>query len=225
MGPELFDKSFKEYARRWAFKHPEPADFFRTMEDASAVDLDWFWNGWFYTTDYCDQSVDKVRWFKLRTNSTDVENKDKNVATGDVGKTKKEHEYKDFTEGPEYLTITPTDKRLYYEFNNQIDDQAVIRTFTGKNIYEVTLSNKGGLMMPVIIQWNYIDGTSETERIPAEIWRYNENQLTKVFAKGKQVASVEVDPKKETSDINTDNNTFPKKPAISKFDELKKKTN
>ena len=64
MGRELFDYAFKEYARRWAFKHPEPADFFRTMEDASGEDLDWFWRGWFYGTDACDISLDTVKYYK-----------------------------------------------------------------------------------------------------------------------------------------------------------------
>jgi hypothetical protein len=67
MGQELFDRSFKEYAQRWAFKHPKPADFFRTLEDASAVDLDWFWRGWFYTTDTNDQSIDQVKWYRVKT--------------------------------------------------------------------------------------------------------------------------------------------------------------
>ncbi len=226
MGHELFDKSFKEYAQRWAFKHPKPADFFRTMEDASAVDLDWFWRGWFYTTDNVDMSLDQVKWYKLRTEKTNLEGKEKNVAKGDLASSKDDkNSPTDFSKGPSYFSVIPTDKRFYGEFQNKIDDNAVIKKLDNKNFYEITLSNKGGLVMPVIIEWTYKDGTKETDRIPAEIWRVNENKVTKVFAKEKEVASVTVDPQKETSDISPEDNMFPRVALPSKFDELKKKTN
>lgn len=226
MGKELFDKSFKEYAQRWAFKHPKPADFFRTLEDASAVDLDWFWRGWFYTTDNCDMSLDNVKWFKLRTEKTNLEGKGKTVAAGDLAIAKDgDKKFDDFSSGPKLITVLPTNERFYGEFQNKIDDKAVIAKLEDKNIYEINLSNKGGLVMPVIIEWTYKDGTKETDRIPAEIWRVNETKVTKVFAKDKEVVSVTVDPLKETSDIATDDNIFPRVAAPSKFDEMKKKTN
>jgi hypothetical protein len=226
MGHELFDKSFKEYAQRWAFKHPKPADFFRTMEDASAVDLDWFWKGWFYTTDNVDLTLDQVKWYKLRTDKVNVEGKEKNVTKGDLASGKDDKKpAEDFNNGPSYFSVIPTDQRFYGEFQNKIDDKAVVSKLENKNFYEITLTNKGGLVMPVIIEWTYKDGTKETERIPAEIWRVNESKVTKVFAKEKEVASVVIDPQKETSDINTDDNVFPRVAAPSKFDELKKKTN
>jgi len=226
MGHDLFDRSFKEYAQRWAFKHPKPADFFRTMEDASAVDLDWFWRGWFYTTDNVDQSLDQVKWYKLRTAQTNLEGKDKNVAKGDLATGKDDkNPAEDFTKGPSYFSVIPTDARFNGEFRNAIDDKAVISKLETKNFYEITLSNKGGLLMPVIIQWTYKDGTKETERIPAEIWRTNETKVTKVFAKDKEVVSVVIDPDKETSDISVEDNAFPRVAQPSKFDELKKKTN
>lgn len=222
MGPELFDKAFKEYAERWAFKHPKPADFFRTMEDASAVDLDWFWRGWFYTTDNCDMSLDDVKWFKVKKNQATVENKGKNVAKGDLAAKGDSNKPADFSQGPQYFNVIPTDNRFYGDFANRIDDKAVISQMETKNFYEITLSNKGGLIMPVIIEWTYKDGSKEIERLPAEIWRLNETKVTKVFAKDKEVVNVIIDPLKETADITIDNNTFPKKPATSKFDELKK---
>jgi hypothetical protein len=222
MGPELFDKAFKEYAERWAFKHPKPADFFRTMEDASAVDLDWFWRGWFYTTDNCDMSLDDVKWFKVKKNQATVENKGKNVAKGDLAAKGDSNKPADFSQGPQYFNVIPTDTRFYGDFANRIDDKAVISQMETKNFYEITLSNKGGLIMPVIIEWTYKDGTKEIERLPAEIWRLNETKITKVFAKDKEVVNVVIDPLKETADITIDNNTFPKKPTTSKFDELKK---
>ncbi len=183
MGPELFDKAFKEYAQRWAFKHPKPADFFRTMEDASAVDLDWFWKGWFYTTDYADQSIDNVKWFKVKNETKNVEGKGKNVTQGTLGVSGNSSgkNGNDFSKGPEYITVLPTDDRFYGDFRARIDDKAMISKLENKNLYEITLTNKGGLMMPVIIEWTYKDGTKELERIPAEIWRTNETKVTKVF--------------------------------------------
>ncbi len=227
MGHELFDKSFKEYAQRWAFKHPKPADFFRTMEDASAVDLDWFWKGWFYTTDNVDVSLDQVKWYKLRTDKANVEGREKNVTKDDLasGKEGEKKAEEDFSKGPSYFSVIPTDVRFNGEFRNAIDDKAVVNKLENKNFYEITLTNKGGLVMPVIIQWNYKDGTKEVERIPAEIWRTNESKITKVFMKEKEVANVLIDPDKETADINVNDNSFPRVAQPSKFDEMKKKTN
>jgi hypothetical protein len=224
MGRELFDKAFKEYANRWAFKHPKPADFFRTMEDASAVDLDWFWKGWFYTTDVCDQSIDQVKWFKMRKEESDPETKNLKVKQGDLN-AKGEKKFDNFNNGPEPFSLTNTDPRMYGEFRSQIDDKAVKQKLDNKNIYEVTLSNKGGLVMPVIIQWTYKDGSKEIERIPAEIWRINENKVTKVFVKDKEVTSIVLDPQQEITDVNAQDNVFPKSQSASKFDEFKKKTN
>ncbi len=223
MGPELFDKAFKEYSTRWAFKHPKPADFFRTLEDASAVDLDWFWKGWFYTTDRCDQSIDKVKWYKVRTEQTNIENKEKAVKKGDLSTGTASGKYDSFDNGPEPVSVIPTDARFYGEFQSRIDDKAVIAKLENKNIYEITLSNHGGLVMPVIIEWTFKDGSKETERLPAEIWRTNEQTVTKVFVKEKEVRAVVLDPQNETADINTSDNVFPKVETITKFDELKKK--
>ena len=125
MGPELFDKAFKEYAQRWAFKHPKPADFFRTMEDASAVDLDWFWRGWFYTTDNADQSIENVKWFKVKKETKDVESKGKNVKQGTLGASAGNTSGKnnnDFSNGPEMFTVLPTDDRFYGDFRARIDE-------------------------------------------------------------------------------------------------------
>jgi hypothetical protein len=223
MGRELFDKAFKEYAQRWAFKHPKPADFFRTMEDASAVDLDWFWKGWFYTTDVVDQSIDEVKWFKMRKEQTDLEKKNINVAKGDLA-SKSGKNNSDFSSGPEPLSLTGTDPRLNGEFRSSVDDKAIMQKLEDKNIYEVTLSNKGGMVMPVIIEWTYKDGTKEIERIPAEIWRVNEQKITKVFVKQKEVVNVILDPQQELTDVNMQDNVFPKRPESSKFDEFKKKS-
>jgi len=221
MGPELFDKAFKEYAARWAFKHPKPADFFRTMEDASAVDLDWFWKGWFYTTDNCDQSIDQVKWFRLRNDQASIEKNEVKSKKGDLSETQKK--YENFNSGPEPLTLIDTDPRYYGEFLSRINDKSIMQKLDGKNIYEITLTNKGGLVMPVIIQWIYKDGTKETEKIPAEVWRLNESKFSKVFVKEKEITSVILDPNLETSDVNLDDNIFPRIQQPSKFDDFKKK--
>jgi Peptidase family M1 domain len=226
MGPELFDKAFKEYAQRWAFHHPKPADFFRTMEDASAVDLDWFWRGWFYTTDVCDQSIEKVKWYQVRKDQNSLENKGKSVKKGDLAATSGGNGDKnpdDFSGGPQPFTVLPTDERFYDDFRNRVDDKALISKMEGKNFYEVTFTNKGGLMMPVIVEWTYKDGTKEIEKIPAEIWRTNEKTVTKVFMKTKEVANIVLDPQKETSDINEGDNVFPRVAKANKFEEIKRK--
>ncbi|MBL7873012.1 MAG: M1 family metallopeptidase [Cyclobacteriaceae bacterium] len=225
MGPELFDKAFKEYAERWAFKHPKPADFFRTMEDASAVDLDWFWRGWFYGTDNVDMSLDDVKWFKVRKDQATLENKTKSATKGDLASGSKGADGKpsDFSQGPNYFSVLPTDNRFYGEFANRLDDKAVISKMENKNFYEITLTNKGGLVMPVIIEWTFKDGSKEIERLPAEIWRLNETKVTKVFAKDKEVINIVIDPLKETADISMEDNVFPKVVAPTKFDELRKK--
>ena len=225
MGPELFDTAFKEYSVRWAFKHPKPADFFRTMEDASGVDLDWFWRGWFYSTDNTDVSVDAVKWYQVKKEESNLENKGKVVKKGDLATAGSgEGQNSDnFNDGPQPFSVIPADASFYGEYQNRIDDKAIIDKLENKNLYEITLSNKGGLIMPVIIEWTYKDGTKEIERIPAEIWRLNENQIKKVFVKDKEVVNIVIDPLKETADVNTDDNVFPKVKQASKFDELKKK--
>ncbi len=224
MGKDLFDKSFKEYANRWAFKHPMPADFFRTMEDASAVDLDWFWRGWFYTIDNCDQSIDQVKWFTLRSENSDPERKSVGTSKGDLSAKADEKKYDNFNSGPQPFSVVPTDPRYRGEFLSSVDDKGIVNSLTGKNIYEVTLSNKGGLVLPVIIEWTFKDGSKETEHIPAEVWRINETKITKVFVKTKEVTNILLDPNHELTDVNTKDNVFPKVVDVpSKFDDFKKK--
>jgi hypothetical protein len=221
MGPELFDKSINEYAQRWAFKHPNPGDFFRTMEDASAVDLDWFWKGWFYTTDHVDLSVDDVKWYRVGEEAASLEGVDPKAKKGELVSGKNAGT-NPFYGVPQPLTVLPTDERYYREFRNRIDDKATIAKLNGKNIYEVSLRNKGGLVMPVIIQWTYKDGTREVETIPAEVWRSNESEVKKVFLKEKEVDHVAIDPQQVTTDTDTDNNTFPRG-NTNRFDSFKEK--
>lgn len=223
MGPELFDKAFKEYAERWMFKHPKPADFFRTIEDASAVDLDWFWHGWFYTVDRVDVDLDEVKWFTIKADAKKNENKNVKSKTGDLASgNSPKGKATDFSNGPQQITLLNTPDTYYGDFRNQINDAEVRQKLTGKNLYELTLKNNGGLVTPVIIEWTFKDGSKEIERLPAEIWRLNEQEVKKVFIKDKEVTHIVIDPAGETGEVNPANNIFPKWATESKFDQLKK---
>jgi hypothetical protein len=225
MGPELFDYAFKQYAERWAFKHPSPADFFRTMEDASAVDLDWFWKGWFYTTDNVDVEVADVNWYKFDNQIQEEADLSKN----EKDRKKKKGNGKE-SEGVDTKGFTPDDQESPEEkltYPKQLkatlseNDDAVS---PDKNFYEVKLKNNGGLVMPVIIQLNYRDGSSEIRRIPAEIWRQSEDEISKVFVLDKELENVVVDPFKETADVNEANNYYPPKEIPSDFQKYKEST-
>lgn len=222
MGPELFDYAFKTYAERWAFKRPSPADFFRTMEDASAVDLDWFWKGWFYTTDHVDLSLAKVKWYKMDIPENRVENKPGKDKKTKISTGERNQNLMDFEEEAETFTFTDTDPAAvstrFEEFMNKTDDEGIKKANADRNFYELTFENKGGLVMPIIIQWTYEDGSQERQYIPAEIWKKNENVVTKVFAKDKKVTNIVLDPDKETADVATRNNVFPRIKNTSRFD-------
>jgi Peptidase family M1 domain len=242
MGRELFDYSFKEYARRWAFKHPEPADFFRTMEDASGEDLDWFWRGWFYSTEVCDISLDTVKHAKPNLDAVQNETKETTMKQSvakptlptfdDISKirnredksivfqTDKDTSIQDFywryARGIEKYDSTKYEVTIPGNKPEGLTAEEKAK-YANKNMYELTFSNKGGLVMPIIIEWTYKDGTTEVERIPAQVWRLNENKVVKAFIKDKEVASVKLDPYKETADINTANNSWNTIAEPSKF--------
>jgi Peptidase family M1 domain len=241
MGRELFDYAFKEYAKRWAFKHPSPSDFFRTMEDASGVDLDWFWRGWFYDIEPVDISLDSAIAFtatapaKMLTGSDTVLTK-KNTAA----------EYQHISQirnkesGMKFLVDRDTTLRDFYFYykpekdttkrkivarypNMAMPDNETTKKYLNKFYYELYFSNKGGLVMPIIIQWNYKDGTNEIEYINAYIWRKNESKVVKLFSKDKEVSSITIDPFKETADIDESNNSWPSTKPPSHFDVFKSK--
>lgn len=227
MGRQLFDYAFKEYARRWAFKHPTPADFFRTMEDASGVDLDWFWRGWFLDIEPVDISMDSVRAFHV-VNGKPLPEKIDTITY----KPRREDLYPHISmlrnkqEGISFYVDEDTTLRDYYYYNDQRLDTAMITEVRGRSmeafsevemknfentyLYEIHFSNKGGLVMPIILQWTFEDGSSEVERISAYIWRKDENKVSKVFVKNKKVTHILLDPYKETADIDESNNSFPK---------------
>jgi hypothetical protein len=220
MGPELFDYAFKKYAERWAFKSPSPADFFRTMEDASAIDLDWFWRGWFYTTDYVDIGVEEVKHYRMQIEERGLEKR--RIVGGDENLNT---EQKRFTEEVNTFVFKNTEAKEYREFANKFNEIEMKEGFSDQNFYEVKLANKGGLVMPVIIEWSYADGSTEREKLPAEIWRKNEKEVTKVFVKTKEVVGIVIDPNKETADVDTGNNQYPNVDQESRFDKFKSSNN
>jgi len=245
MGRETFDYAFKEYARRWAFKHPTPADLFRTMEDASAEDLDWFWRGWFYGTEPCDISLDTVKWAVLNTEAPAAPaNNGPSTRKVPVAKPLL-NSFDDISkvrnrEDKKIVFATDADPSLrdfYWRYDRDLakvdttafevavpaaaaDNYSEAERFKiggDKNMYELTFSNKGGLVMPIIIEWTFKDGSKEIDRIPVQVWRKNENKVVKTFLKNKEVVSIKLDPMRETADINTDNNTWPAIATPSKF--------
>jgi hypothetical protein len=220
VGKELFDKAFKEYANRWKYKHPNPSDFFRTIEDQTAVDLDWFWKGWFYTTEVVDIDLAQVKWFQIQDPETQIENKKQKGKNVNISGSGNGQNQSDFSNGPEAINMSKTPDQAYGQFLSRIDEIAIREQLKDKHIYELTFKNKGGLVMPIIIYWNYTDGTSEREILPAEVWRHDESQVIKTFLKDKEVANIQIDPNQELPDVNKENNNFPRASNTSRFDQF-----
>ncbi|MEM6644182.1 MAG: M1 family metallopeptidase [Bacteroidota bacterium] len=221
VGKELFDAAFKEYANRWKYKHPTPSDLFRTLEDGTAVDLDWFFRGWYYTTEVIDIELSDVKWFQMKEEEAEVERTKLKGKSSKIKGSGQQEASQGFEDGPQEFTVLETPARSYGQFLSRLDEQEVKAQLSGKNIYELTLKNKGGLVMPVLIQWNYTDGTTEMQQLPAEIWRLNELQVTKTFLKDKEVSSVVIDPEQALADINLENNVFPPVETEDKFEKMK----
>ncbi len=232
LGRELFDHAFKTYAQRWAFKHPNPADFFRTMEDASGIDLDWFWRGWFYTNDHVDVSIDTVRQYTLDSRDPAVEKplakaeKDAKPETLAHQRNAAEPkrldafpELKDFYNSFDEATILPSDKQKYDALLKGLTKEKIKPELlkTARNFYLVELSNLGGLVTPVIFKIDYADGTTEELRIPAEIWRTDNAKVSKLLVTTKEIKALQLDPHEETADANVDNNFWPRRPIKSRF--------
>jgi hypothetical protein len=228
MGRELFDYAFKEYARRWAFKQPYPADFFRTLEDASGVDLDWFWRGWFYGTEPVNQSIETVEWFgvdnmdPVAKNASEKAKADAKRQTlsnirnkTDIKSTVVEEnpDLTDFYNTYDRFATSDAEKKKYQEYLGGLSEEERKLVSEGKNFYVVNFKNKGGLPMPVIIKLNYEDGTDEILRFPAEVWRLNDVEAKKIIPTSKKVVKWTLDPFFEIADIDTDDNAFPREPA------------
>jgi hypothetical protein len=256
MGRELFDYAFREYARRWAFKHPTPADLFRTMEDASAEDLDWFWRGWFYGIDPCDIAIDTVKYAVVDMAAAAASNDaagrgqfgggagggglakplfsgaaafddiskvrnraDKNIQfLVDVDTTLRDFYWR-YTRGFEPYDSSVKVAPQSFPAPEQLSVEEKAK-YKDVNMYEVSFSNKGGLVLPIILEFTFEDGTKQLEKIPAQIWRKNELKVTKLFMTNKKAVKIQLDPMRETADINESNNSWPKSGATmepSKF--------
>jgi hypothetical protein len=239
MGRELFDYAFKIYCERWKFKHPTPADFFRTMEDASAVDLDWFWRGWFYSTDNVDVSLDNVKWFQLNTYNPEMEKPFQAARANSkdkfIGDTRNKDSIKetineldpaidDYYAKRNIYLIDALDRKEYDDFKQKLTAEDLKLLNSNKQFYELTFSNIGGLVTPLIIEITFVDNSTEVIRIPAEIWRQYENKVSKVLIFDKEVISFRLDPFLETADTDLNNNSWPARIEPTRYELFKQKS-
>ncbi len=232
LGRELFDHAFKTYAQRWMFKRPTPADFFRTMEDASGVDLDWFWRGWFYSTDRVDVAIDQVQWLQLDSRDPAVENpkakaekdalpttltRERNAAL--PKRIDRFPELKDFYDSFDKASVLPSEKKKYEgllkELNADHIDPALLKL--ARNFYLIEFSNIGGLLTPLILKLDYTDGSTEEIKLPAEIWRFNTEKATKLIVTKQELKAVTFDPRQELVDCDLENNFWPRRAVKTKF--------
>jgi aminopeptidase N len=227
MGRELFDHAFKTYANRWKFKHPTPEDFFRTMEDASAVDLDWFWRGWFFSTDYVDIGIKEVKQYFV-TDEPTAELKNVKARRGRFGTATGPYVYlvesnhKELKNNRKKALANEDISSLNEFISTKFSAEEKAKLKSPKYFYEVEFDKPGGMIMPIIVELQFEDGTSESHHFPAQIWRKSNQTATRVFATEKPIKKIQLDPKLETADIDVTNNTWPKEAVKSKFDELDK---
>ena len=227
MGKDLFDYAFKKYSNRWKFKHPTPEDFFRTMEDASAVDLDWFWRGWFYTTDYVDIAIKEVKEYFVSPNPSEEFKKlmieemgiPRNRWRSLIFLDKLENDLENNKENQS----TENSKLLNNYLKENYSKEQIENLNVPNFYYEIIFEKPGGLVMPIIIDIEYDDGTIERKKYPAQVWRKNDSEVRKVLTSNKKILSVSLDPDKETADIDTSNNSWPEKEIESEFDKFKSK--
>ncbi|KJD33517.1 aminopeptidase [Tamlana nanhaiensis] len=223
MGPELFDFAFRTYSQRWMFKHPTPEDFFRSMEDASGMDLDWFWRGWFYTTDYTDIGMKEVKEYYLTDKPTEQAKEQAKRYNMNL----EEYDGKLIYYAEAENGVVPSDAKNPSDFAVLNDylatlsaEQKATLKAAPKHFYEVTFEKPGGLVMPIILEITYEDGTKERKTFPAQIWRYNDKEVTKVFKTEKAITGFVIDPDLETADVDTSNNAWPREEK-NNFDKFK----
>lgn len=238
MGRELFDYAFKIYCERWKFKHPTPADFFRTMEDASAVDLDWFWRAWFYTTDHVDISLDQVSWFQLNTMNPEIEKQfskeekaNEDTFIGDIRNkesiketvNERDSNIDDFYGKRDIFSVDALDRLDYDKLKEKLSAEDLALLNSGKHFYELKFTDHGGIPMPIILKFTFVDGTNEVIRIPAEIWRRTGEDVSKVFIFAKEVSSIRLDPFLETADCDVNNNSWPQVQQPTRYELFKQR--
>ena len=226
MGRELFDHAFKTYAQRWKFKHPTPEDFFRTMEDASAVDLDWYWRGWFYTTDYVDIGVKGIKKYYVSDKPSKKMQEymaARNMTEADLPPLVylEDGESEDFDENLKGKSPSESSQTLKEFMMDNMTEAERAAVKEPKYFYEVTYDKPGGLPMPLIVEYTYADGSTKNITYPAEIWRKNDKEVKLVLSSTSELTGIIADPKLETADIDTSNNSWPKKEAENDFDKFK----
>jgi hypothetical protein len=240
MGRELFDFAFMEYSRQWEFKRPTPSDFFRTMEEASGIDLDWFWRGWFYTTDHVDISLDRVYEMQIDTENPDVDYdrqrdveksispslfSDRNREEGMHTWVERNTDVRDFYDDNDQFTVTNVERNSYNSFLNGLEDwerAALDRAVEEDlNYYLLEFSNVGGLVMPIIIEVEYADGSKQVIRYPAEIWRRYPDNIKKLLVSDKDIRNIVIDPLRETADADIENNYYPRRIIPSRIESFK----
>jgi len=229
LGRELFDFAFKQYSERWKFKRPTPSDLFRTMEDASGIDLDWFWRGWFYSTDHVDIAITGMREYKVSTGDPDIEfalrrqeRADEvpetlgQIRNREEGRTLRVDRFPELEDDyNEYDEFTPTnaDRNAYRDMLDSLEDwerDALQRAAVDDDlVYFIDFQNLGGLVSPLPLKITNGDGSEEFLMIPAEIWRRNSLAATKMMIRQQPIASIQVDPRRETADANFSNNSYP----------------
>ena len=239
MGRELFDHAFRQYAQTWKFKHPTPADFFRIMEDASGTDLDWFWRGWFFSTDHCDIALNDIKWMQISDKNPDkqksFEKKTADNREDFVGDTRNKSNAKntvveldpstkDFYNSFNKYRVTNLDKTEYKKYFDKLTAEEKKMLSIRKNFYELNFELIGGLVMPVIIEFTFTDGSTKKEYIPAEIWKMGNKTAKKVFWFEKEVKSINLDPNLETADVDRSNNYWPAQVVPSRFELYQQKT-
>ena len=232
LGRELFDFAFKEYAIRWKFKRPMPADFFRTMEDASGVDLDWFWRGWFYSNDHVDLGVTGIQLMTVRDRDPKAEEEEARKAAIEAepesvsAKRNKEltlrtdrfPSLKDFYNSYDPGKMEPGEREYFKRYLQMLTEEERAILNTKQNFYLIDFENVGGLVMPLIVQANFEDGTNKVFRFPAEIWRRNNKAVSKMIITEKMIKSITLDPFLETADVELSNNSYPPQITRSRFD-------
>ncbi len=240
MGRELFDFAFQQYSTLWMFKRPTPADFFRTMEEASGVDLDWFWRGWFYSTDHVDIALERVYEMRLDTEDPDIDYDrlrqqdaakpasvfvERNREQGLQTWVARNPEVRDFYDDNDYYTVTNRDRNRYNSFIEGLDEweRAVLERAIAEDdqYYVLEFANRGGLVMPIILGITYADNTTENLNIPAEIWRRSPEIVRKLIVSDKEISSIVIDPRWETADVDIENNFYPRRLIPSRVESFK----
>ena len=226
LGRELFDHAFKTYAQRWMFKRPTPADFFRTMEDASGVDLDWFWRGWFYSTDRVDLAIEQVRWLQLDSKDpaiekpkTESENKARPLTTTRElnaalpKRIDRFPELRDFYSGYDEATVLPSDQKKFEALVKELAEAKINPALlkTPRNFYLIDFANVGGIVMPLPLRLEFTDGTTEELKLGAEVWRHNTEKCSKLIMTTKELKAATLDPRDEMADCDRENNFWPRR--------------